>query len=307
LDTKTREADILRARLERALQQQEHAAAASSRPYAADARSAPSLLLAAPSPPRPASRTVLSREPPPSYQSMYGRNVFQYAPPTQHRDQNWQQRGLLALPRLGHVASDRAPPGAYGLPPPWAPHPESPSPAKLGCRSMFAGRQFSSGDAALDPYVQLLDARVSVLFPEFSDGSAGARLRLQKDQVSGRGLSLADGYLPPPGTPLALYFGEVVLDWEAGDYVLALPSYLRNSFTWHPSVDAAGPCCTRRPTRHNAALCNHTCHGATVALRRPAALRDCPLSCVVAYPAAGLRSGTTTAAPAMATAATRWT
>jgi hypothetical protein len=38
LDTKTREADILRARLERALQQQARAAAASSRPYAADAR-----------------------------------------------------------------------------------------------------------------------------------------------------------------------------------------------------------------------------------------------------------------------------
>ena len=156
---------------------------------------------------------------------------------------------------------------------------------------MFAGRHFSSGDASLDPYVQLLDARVAALFPEFSDGSAAARLRLRPEQASGRGLSLADGYLPPPGTPLALYFGEVVLDWEPGDYVLALPSFRRLGITLRPSVDAAGPCDKRRPALHNAALCNHTCHGATVVLRRPAALRDCPLSCVVAYPAAGLQAG----------------
>jgi hypothetical protein len=140
---------------------------------------------------------------------------------------------------------------------------------------MFAGRHFSSGDAALDPYVQLLDAWVSAQFPEFSDGSAEARLRLRPDQASCRCLSLADGYFPLSGTPLALYFGEVVLDWESGDYVLALPPFLRLSRTWHPSVDAAGLCCKRHPAWHNAALCNHTCHGATVVLLRSAALCDC--------------------------------
>jgi hypothetical protein len=121
LAAKTREADILRARLERALQPR--AAAVPPRPQAAGPPSAPSLLSTAPPPPRLASRTVLPRAPPPSYQELYGRSVFQSVPPSQRRGIDWQQPGLLALPSPVQSSSGRAPPGAHWLPPPWAFHP----------------------------------------------------------------------------------------------------------------------------------------------------------------------------------------
>jgi hypothetical protein len=76
---------------------------------------------------------------------------------------------------------------------------------------MFAGRHFSSGDAALDPYVQLLDARVSALFPEFSDGSAEARLRLRLDQASSR------GHRPQPAQEFRPGFGGVAVTPETAN------------------------------------------------------------------------------------------
>jgi hypothetical protein len=156
---------------------------------------------------------------------------------------------------------------------------------------MFSGLFFSSDDPGLEPHVRELDARVAALFPEFTDGRAAARLRLHHDEFSGRGVSLADGLQPTPDTALALYYGCVVAGWPTGDYVLALPSFRRDGRSWHPSVDASARCRTRRPTPLNAAMFNHTCHNATVALRRPPELRDCPLPCAVAYPTADLRPG----------------
>jgi hypothetical protein len=142
LAAKSSEAAALRARLDRALQAR--AAAAPPRPPAAEPSPGPPLLSAAPPPPRPtsrsvlprpnpppyqelygpASRTVLPRQNPPSYQELYpGRNVFQSLPPSQRRGIDWRQPGLLALPRPGQSPSSRSPPGAHGLPPPWATHP----------------------------------------------------------------------------------------------------------------------------------------------------------------------------------------
>ena len=153
---------------------------------------------------------------------------------------------------------------------------------------MFSGLFFSSDDSGLEPHVRELDARVAALFPEFTDGRAAARLRLRHDEFSGRGVSLAEGLQPAPDTALALYYGRVAAGWPTGDYVLALPSFRRDGRSWHPSVDASAHCRTRRPTPLNAAMFNHTCHNATVVLRRPPELRDCPLPCAVAYPTAAL-------------------
>ena len=107
---------------------------------------------------------------------------------------------------------------------------------------MFEGRLFSSGDDGLDPYVADLEARLVLHFPEFFNGVAASRLVTRADQLTGRGLELADGFVPLAGTPLAVYFGRVVLDWPDGDFVLALPHFRRGRRTWTPSVDA-GPCC----------------------------------------------------------------
>ena len=153
---------------------------------------------------------------------------------------------------------------------------------------MFEGRLFTSGDDGLDPYVADLEARLALHFPEFFNGVAASRLVSRADQLTGRGLELADGYVPPAGTPLAVYFGRVVLDWPDGDFVLALPHFRRGRRTWTPSVDA-GPCCrVPSPCPLNAALCNHTCHDATVCLRRPRCMAEGPLSCAVAYATDGM-------------------
>ena len=133
---------------------------------------------------------------------------------------------------------------------------------------MFSGIFFSSDDPGLEPHVRELDARVAALFPEFTDGRASARLHLHHDEFSCRGVSLAEGYRPGPEAALALYYGRVVAGWTTGDYVLALPSFRRDGRVWHPSVDAAARCRTRRPNPSNAALFNHSCHDATVVLRR---------------------------------------
>ena len=69
---------------------------------------------------------------------------------------------------------------------------------------MFQGRLFSSGDLDLDPYVAELDAYVFTHFPEFFDGTAERRLRLQPDELTGRGIALAPGYSPAKDTPLAI-------------------------------------------------------------------------------------------------------
>jgi hypothetical protein len=156
---------------------------------------------------------------------------------------------------------------------------------------MFDGTSFSSGHSGLEAHVQELDERAVTLFPGLSDGRASARLRLRPDELTGRGVFLADGYRPDADTVLALYFGCVVAGWTTGDYVLALPSFRKGRRTWHPSVDAAASCRTSNPPLCNAALFDHSCHDATVALRRPAELRGCPLPCAAAFPTAALRPG----------------
>ena len=123
---------------------------------------------------------------------------------------------------------------------------------------MAARDFFSSGDLGLDPHVCQLNARVADLFPEFFNGSAAARLRLQPDLPAGRGLALAEGCLPPPGTAVALYFGRVVLGDAPGDYVLSLPPFSRAGRSWHASVDAGPLCSLPDPDLCNAALCNQT-------------------------------------------------
>ena len=156
---------------------------------------------------------------------------------------------------------------------------------------MFSGILFSSSDPDLDAYVRALDERVALRFPEFADGRASAHLRLERNEFSGRGVSLAPGYLPPAGEPLAFYFGPVVDDGPSGEFVLDLPSFRVGRRTWHPSIDAAAVCRSPSPPPGNAALFNHTCHGATVVLRQPDELRVCRLPCVAAYPTDALRPG----------------
>jgi hypothetical protein len=156
---------------------------------------------------------------------------------------------------------------------------------------MFTGILFSSNDPDLDAHVRELDERVALLFPGFADGRASAHLRLVRNEFSGRGVSLAPGYLPPAGEALAFYFGRVVADGPSGEFVLDLPPLRVGRRAWHPSIDAAAICRSRFPPAGNAALFNHTCHGATVVLRQPDELRSCRLPCVAAYPTAELQPG----------------
>jgi hypothetical protein len=156
---------------------------------------------------------------------------------------------------------------------------------------MFTGTLFSSSDPDLDAYVRALDERVALTFPEFADGPASAHLRLDRNEFSGRGVSLAPGYLPPAGKALAFYFGPVVDDGPSGEFVLDLPSFRVGRRTWRPSIDAAAICRSPSPPAGNAALFNHTCHGATVVLRQPDELRVCRLPCVAAYPTDALQPG----------------
>jgi hypothetical protein len=144
---------------------------------------------------------------------------------------------------------------------------------------MFTGILFSSSDPDLDTHVRELDERIALLFPEFAGGRASAHLRLGLDEFSGRGVSLAPCYLPPAGEALAFYFGPVVDDGPSGEFVLDLPPFRVGGRTWHPSIDAAAVCRSPSPPAGNAALFNHTCHGATVVLRQPVELRNCRLPC----------------------------
>ncbi len=61
---------------------------------------------------------------------------------------------------------------------------------------MFTGTPFSSSDPDLDAHGEL-DERIALFFPEFAGGRASAHLRRGLDEFSGRGVSLAPGYLPP--------------------------------------------------------------------------------------------------------------
>jgi hypothetical protein len=156
---------------------------------------------------------------------------------------------------------------------------------------MFEGAHFSSDDPDLDTYVRELDERISALFPELSNGVAAARLRTYSDQLAGHGVSLAEGYLPSKDTVLAMYVGRVVPAWTSGEYVLALPPFRRKGRSWHLSVDAGARYRGGNPSPANVALFNHSCHDATVVLRRPVELRDCAVPCAAAYPSASLRTG----------------
>jgi hypothetical protein len=90
---------------------------------------------------------------------------------------------------------------------------------------MFHGRVLSTEVPGLVPFVRELDDRVAVAFPDFVDGTAEQRLRLVPDQITGRGVELADDASVTRDTPLAIYAGSVVLDVPSSDYVLALPPF----------------------------------------------------------------------------------
>jgi hypothetical protein len=150
---------------------------------------------------------------------------------------------------------------------------------------------FSAGDPGLVHFVDELEARIAVVFPEFGDGRAERLLRLAPDQGSGRGVELAEGAKVTKDTPLAIYAGRVVLEAPPSDYVLALPSFRRNGVTWSTSVDASHLRTAAAPPLVNAALLEHTCHNATVRLGRPPGLIDCALPCAVAFALDGLSGG----------------
>jgi hypothetical protein len=98
---------------------------------------------------------------------------------------------------------------------------------------MFVGTLFSSGDSGLEVHVRMLDERAALLSPEFVGGRAPAHLRLMPDELTGRGVALADGYRPTADTALALYFGHVVAGWSTGEFVLALPTFRTDGRTCH--------------------------------------------------------------------------
>jgi hypothetical protein len=156
---------------------------------------------------------------------------------------------------------------------------------------MFCCRFFSAEDPGLVPFVRELDARVAVAFPEFVDGTAEQRLRLVPDQITGRGVELADDATVTKDTPLAIYAGSVVLEVPSYDYVFALPPFRRAGHTWNTSVDASHLRAAVAPSPINAALLEHTCHNATVRLCHPPSLRDCALPCAVALALYGLSGG----------------
>jgi hypothetical protein len=156
---------------------------------------------------------------------------------------------------------------------------------------MFHGRFFSAEAPGLVPFVRELDDRVVAVFPEFLDGSAEQRLRLVPDQITGRGVELADGATVTKDSPLAIYAGNVVLEVPSSDYVLALPRFRRAGFSWDTSVDASHLRTDAAPSLINAALLEHTCHNATVRLCRPSSLRDCAMPCAVALALDSLSGG----------------
>jgi hypothetical protein len=78
-------------------------------------------------------------------------------------------------------------------------------------------------------------------------------------------------------TPSALHFGRVVPAGAPDGYVLAPPSLRKNGRSWHPPVDAGALCRAPAPDLCNAALCNHTCHGATVVPCACLGALPCPL------------------------------
>ena len=156
---------------------------------------------------------------------------------------------------------------------------------------MFEGALFSCRGRPLARHIEQLEERLERVFPEFFNGAAEARLRLRPDELNRRGLCLADGYKPTKGEPLAIYFGRVLLDCPGGEYVLALDSFRRDGQVWRPSVDAGPVCRSASPPRLNAALCNHSCHGATAHMRRPPEMYDCALPCAVAYASSNLLPG----------------
>jgi hypothetical protein len=128
---------------------------------------------------------------------------------------------------------------------------------------------------------------------EFVDGTTEQRLRLVPDQITGRGVELADVATVTKDTPLAIYAGSVpvVLEVPSSDNVLALPPFRRAGRTWATSVDAGHLRAAVAPSLINAALLEHTFNNATVRLCRPPSLHDCALPCAVALALDGLSGG----------------
>lgn len=153
---------------------------------------------------------------------------------------------------------------------------------------MRRGSPFYTSEPALADRTRLLNDDLSRRFPGLLEPSSHPALRLKTDQITGRGVFLADGATVPRDEPLAVYFGEVILGPADGEYVMELRRFRRLGRPLDLAIDA-GPYCRRaNPSPGNVALFNHACLDRTVELRY---LPDLALPCVVAYPSPALRGG----------------
>lgn len=153
---------------------------------------------------------------------------------------------------------------------------------------MFSGCFFSTDELGLATWTRDLDSGVVRLFSDILDSRASGRVVLRPDELSGRGVFLADGVHVRAGDPLGFYFGTVRSWTPDDDYILALPPFRRGGQYLDLSLDAAALGRRANPDPLNVALYNHTCREASVRLRW---LQTLSLPCMVAAAPPGLLAG----------------
>ncbi len=115
----------------------------------------------------------------------------------------------------------------------------------------FQGTFFSTKVPMLVSAVCDLDESVP---RRFANGSAAARLVLLQDTGMGRGVVLAPGIRVSKGDIVAVYYGEIAVDYPAGDYSLGIGQFRVAGRSLDLSIDAIVPCRHSSPDVANAAL-----------------------------------------------------
>ena len=113
------------------------------------------------------------------------------------------------------------------------------------------GRFFVAPDAGLARIAQDMDDYIVRHFPQFVVGSASTHVVLHPDQLTGRGVALADGVRLPRGAAVGLYLGntlEEAPEEPLRDHVLGLGVVRRQRHAYHLCVDATRYCAQLDPS-----------------------------------------------------------
>ncbi len=153
---------------------------------------------------------------------------------------------------------------------------------------MRRGSPFYTAEPTLAAWTCSLNDDLSRRFPGPLHVVHHPALRLHPDQLTGRGVFLADGADVHRDVPLALYFGEVLFGPASGEYVFELRRFRRQNRSYDLAIDAGSYCRRANPWPGNVALFNHSCLDRTVELRY---LPDLAIPCVAAFPLPTLRGG----------------